>query len=139
MKISLLLATAACALFASSPASAQTVVRETTTVQPTEVVGTVTEFVPDAIAVRTTETSAPIRYSFTESTEYVDEAGVPVSREIVKTGVPVTIRYVTEGERRIVNRVIVRKAVPAATTTTRTTTTVVREKDDDDDDDDNDD
>ena len=108
----------------SLPAAAQTVVRETTvpvqpttvqttTVQPTEVAGTVTEYTPDAVIVRTQEATAPVRYSFTKTTEYVDESGRAVAREIVRTGVPVTVRYIREGDHMIVNRVIVHQAVEA--------------------------
>jgi hypothetical protein len=136
MKTQLILAAAAAVLLAAFPAHAQTVVRETTTtaVQPVEVAGTVTELVPDAVVVRTQEATAPVRYTFTTTTEYVDEAGNRVTRDIVKAGVPVTIRYVKEGDRMVVNRVIVRKqtiAAPEAVTTTKktTTTTTTKEKD----------
>lgn len=136
MKTPIILAAAASVLFAVSPANAQVVVREaTTTIQPTETVGTVTEFLPDTIAVRTEETAAPVRYTFTKTTEYVDEAGNRVSREIVKTGAPVTIRYVKDGDRMIVNRVIVRKPVvapaPETVVTKKTTTTTTTTKDKD--------
>ena len=134
MKKQLILAIAVSSLLAALPVNAQTVVRETTTVQPTEIVGTVTELDPDAIVVRTPEATAPVRYTFTKTTEYVDEAGNRVTQDIVKSGVPVTIRYVKEGDRMVVNRVIVRKqttTVPEAVTTrkTTTTTTTAKEKD----------
>jgi hypothetical protein len=130
MKTHLILAAAVSILIGISTANAQSVVRETaTSVQPTEIVGTVTELVPDAISVRTVETAAPVRYTFTKTTEYVDEVGNRVARDIVKTGVPVTIRYVKEGDRMIVNRVIVRKQTtttvpaPGEIITKKTTTT----------------
>ena len=146
MKKQILLAAAATALLSTLPASAQTVVRETTvqpaatttttTVQPVEVAGTVTEFAPDAIVVRTQDATAPVRYSFSKTTEYVDEAGNRVTREVVKSGVPVTVRYIREGDNMVVNRVIVHRAAAAApatvtektTTTTTTTTEGRREK-----------
>jgi hypothetical protein len=114
---------AALAIFAAYPVAAQTIVKETTTaIQPIEAIGTVTEFAPDSVIIRTQETAPPVRYSFTKTTEYVDEAGNPVSVEVVKSGVPVTVRYVREGDRLVARRVIVRKA---ATTTTTTTVPVV--------------
>jgi hypothetical protein len=133
MKTPLILAVAS-AIVAATPLVAQeTIVRETTTaVQPTEVVGTITELVPDAMVVRTQE-AAPVRYSFTKTTEYLDEFGNRVTRESVRTGLPVTIRYIKEGDRFIVNRVIVRKApvpVPGSVIEkTTTTTTTTKEKD----------
>lgn len=118
---------AAIALLFSLPVKAQTVVRETTTAaQPAEVVGTVTEFEPDAVMIRTEQTAAPVRYSFSKTTEYIDEAGNRVTREVVKTGAPVTLRCIKEGDHMVVNQVIVHKAVapaPAAVTTEKTTTT----------------
>ena len=136
MKTPFILAAAVCTLLAASPTFAQSVVRETTTtVQPTEVVGTVTEFAPDAIVIRTEQAAAPVRYTFTKTTEYVDEAGNRIGQEIVKSGVPVTVRYVKEGDRMVVNRVIVRKqttTAPAEAVTTKkttTTTTTTKEKD----------
>ena len=76
-------------------------------------------------------TTDPVRYSFSKTTEYVDEAGNRVERDIVKTGVPVTIRYVKEGDKMVVGRVIVRKqattAEPEAVIKKKTTTTTTTE------------
>jgi hypothetical protein len=143
MKTPIILAVAA-SMLAISFADERVIVREgTTAVQPLEAVGTVTEFQPDTISVRTETAAAPVRYRFSKTTEYVDESGNRVTRDIVKTGVPVTVRYVREGDEMLVNRVIVRKqvtTVPEAVVTkkTTTTTTTTRDKDDDDDDDDDD-
>jgi len=134
MKTPLIL-TALAAMISVTPLTAQeTIVRETTTaVQPTEIVGTVTELVPDALVVRTQEATAPVRYTFTKTTEYVDELGNRVTRESIKTGLPVTVRYIKEGDRMIVNRVVVRKAAPPPVTIEkRTTTTTTTEEEDDD-------
>ena len=129
MKTSFILAAPAALIIAVLPVNAQSVVRETTTtVQPVEILGTVTGFSPDAIIVQTKEAAAPVRSTFTKTTEYVDEGGNRIAQNTVKTGVPVTIRYVKEGDRMVVNRVILRKqttttAVPDAVTTKKTTTT----------------
>src|SRR5580693_3511448 len=59
----------------------------------------------------------PIRYTYTKTTTYVDENGAPVSMETVKSGLPVTVYYVKDGDNMVVSKVIVRKAVvvtPAA-------------------------
>ncbi len=131
---------AAIMLLCSLPAGAQTVVRErvvteptvpaatttTTTVAPVEAAGTITEFAPDTVVLRTQETAAPVRYSVAKTIEYVDDTGAPVTREVIKTGMPVTVRYIKEGDRMVVNRVIVHRATtvaPEAVTTQKTTTT----------------
>ena len=112
MKKLLIPGVAAIALLCAMPLHAQTVVRETTTTaaaEPAEIAGTVTEFAPDTVILQQKEIAAPVRYSFAKTVEYVDEAGNPVTREVVKTGVPVTVRYIKEGDRMLVNRVIVHK------------------------------
>ena len=109
---------------------AQTAVKETTTTTTTA--GTISEFGPETIIIRSETAPEPIRYSYTKTTTYVDETGAPVSIETVKSGLPVTVYYVKVGDKMVASKVIVRKAVvktaPAATieekkTTTTTTTT----------------
>jgi len=90
--------------------------QETVTVTTTETAGTISEISPDAIVVRTETSSTPEKYSYTESTTYVDETGAIVSKETVTSGVPVTIYYTLDGENRIANKVMIRKT----TTTTKT-------------------
>lgn len=86
--------------------------------------GTITEFTPgSAISVRTESATAPVRYVVGDTVTYVDEAGATVSPEIVRTGVPVTVHYVKEGDRMIARRVVVKK-----TTTTTTTAPVAVEE-----------
>jgi len=87
-----------------------------TTVTKTETAGTVSEFSPDTIVVRSETGSSPSRYSYTESTTYVDDTGAAVSRETVKSGLPVTVYYTGQGDRTIANKVVVRKTM---TTTER--------------------
>lgn len=98
-----------CGLFAQP----QTTTIET--VRTTETAGTISEFDPDTIVVRTETNTTPTTYSSTKTTTYVDEMGKPVAVETVKTGVPVTVYYTQDGNRLIANKVIVRK-----TTTTTT-------------------
>ena len=75
---------------------AQTAVKETTTTTTTA--GTISEFGPETIIVRSETAPEPIRYSYTKTTTYVDEAGAPVSIETVKSGLPVTVYYIKVGE-----------------------------------------
>jgi len=112
-------------------ATAQATVVQTTS---TTSAGTITEFSPDSIVIRSETSPEPIHYVYRKTTTYVDETGNPVSMEVVKSGLPVTVQYIREGDQLIASKVIVRQAVtrvvPAApvieekkTTTTTTTTT----------------
>lgn len=124
-----LIALLAAAALAADSALAQTVVQQTST---TTSLGTISEFSPETIVVRTENATEPLRYRYTKTTTYVDEAGQPVSIETVKSGLPVTVHYTKVGNDLVASRVIVRKvaAAPAVTapvvekrTTTTTTTT----------------
>ena len=121
MKTTIFGAIAVAALLMSGQlAFAQTAVTSTTTTTA----GTISEFSPDTIVVRTESSPEPIRYSYSKSTTYVDETGAPVSMELVKSGLPVTVHYVKQGDRMVANKVIVRKR----TTTTSSTSPAVQEK-----------
>ena len=63
--------------------------------------------------IRSETSPEPVRYTYSKTTTYVDDEGAPVSMELVKSGLPVTVHYVHEGDRTVANRVIVhrRKAV----------------------------
>jgi len=111
-----------CSLFAQQE-------KVTSTVTKTETMGTISEFSPDTIVIRSETSSSPDRYSYTEKTTYVDETGAAVSRETVKSGLPVTVYYTREGDRMIANKVVIRKStttgrsgVEETQTKTKTTT-----------------
>src|SRR5260221_9430374 len=118
---------AALALLCSPAVHGQAVVRETTTTTttaPLEAAGTVTEWTPTTVIIRKNDVAEPVPFAFSQRVEYVDEAGNPVAREVITRGVPVTVRYPREGDRMLVDRVIVqRRVAPAAVTSTETTTT----------------
>lgn len=101
--------------------SAQTAVTESTTTTTTSA-GTITEFSPDTLVIRSEGASSPVRYRYSKTTTYVDETGAPVSMETVKSGLPVTVHYVKQGNDMVASRVIVRRK------TTTTTAPVVEEK-----------
>jgi hypothetical protein len=115
----------------------QTSVSTTTTTQSA---GTISEFSPNSIVIRSETSPEPLRYSYSKTTTYVDESGTPVSLETVKSGLPVTVYYVKESNGMVANRVVVHRtktttAAPAAveekkTTTTTTTTDKKKKKDD---------
>lgn len=121
---STLAAATAAVILTGSIASAQVTATTTST---TTTAGMVSEAGPDSITVRTETSTEPVRYSFSQSTTYVDEAGAPVSRELVRSGLPVTVHYIRDGERLVADRVIVRRqttttAQPAPTVIERNTT-----------------
>jgi hypothetical protein len=89
----------------------------TTTTTSTTAAGTVSQFSPDTIVVKTTTSADPVSYSYTKTTTYVDEDGNPVSVETVKSGAPVTVYYTMDGNKMVATKVVVRK-----TTTTTTPT-----------------
>ena len=83
-------------------------VTETTTTTTTTT-GTISEFGPDRIVVRSKTSRKPLGYTYSKTTTYVDETGAPVSIETVKSGLPVTIYYTKNGDRMVADKVVVRK------------------------------
>lgn len=100
-------------LFAANITRAQTASTSTTTSTTTSA-GTVSQFSPDTIVVKTTTSADPISYSYSKTTTYVDENGNAVSSETVKSGAPVTVYYTQDGDKMMATKVVVRKT----TTTT---------------------
>jgi hypothetical protein len=110
----------------ANPLRAQTAVETTT-------LGTISEFSPETIQIRTEAATAPVAYRYTKSTAYVDETGAPVSIETVKSGLPVTVYYTKSADGLIASRVVVRKTVSTVPVTpaveeTKTTTTTTTEQ-----------
>ena len=83
----------------------------TTTTSTTSTAGTVSDFTPGVITVRSDTTSAPVAYSYSKTTTYVDENGNPVSSETVKSGAPVTVFYTQDGGQMVASKVVVHKTV----------------------------
>lgn len=116
---------------AVTEARAQATVQTTTTTQS---VGTISEFGPESIVIRSETAPEPIRYSYSKTTTYVDDSGAPVSIETVKSGLPVTVHYTKVGDRLVASRVVVRRAAvapavpPVVEKKTTTTTTTTSEK-----------
>ncbi len=109
-------------------ASAQT---STTTTSTTTSAGTISDFSPDVITVRSTTSTTPVAYSYSKTTTYVDQDGNPVSIETVKSGLPVTVYYTQDGDKMVATKVVVQRtstssdapAVIDQTKKTSTTTT----------------
>jgi len=108
----------------------ETVTKSTTTTSSVSSEGTVSTFAPDSFEIRTSPSAAPVRYSYSKTTTYVDENGNPVSIETVKSGVPVTVFYAQNGDQMVASKVVVRQAAPATTTQSTTTTTQTKKDDD---------
>jgi hypothetical protein len=108
------------------------------TVVTTTSTGTISEFSPETMVIRTETAPAPIHYTIGKEVTYVDDTGAPVAVDVVKSGLPVSVDYVKDGDRMIVRKVIVHRraavvpAAPAAPVVeehkSTTTTTTTREK-----------
>ena len=118
-------------LATASVAAAET---STVTTKSTTYVGTVAEVNPatSTIVVRSEASSAPVTYTYTKETTFVDSTGNVVSQETIRNS-PVTVEYATEGGVTVARRIVqmgpsVAVTPPAAgtiheKTTTRTETT----------------
>ena len=110
MCVMLFTANAAMAQFTSPSA-----ITYTSSATPITSDGTVSEFSPDSIVVKSTTSTFPLSYSCSKTTTYVDENGNTVSSEMVKSGAPVTVYYTQDGDKMIATKVIVRKTTTTAT------------------------
>lgn len=77
---------------------------------PTTSQGTISEFGPEMMIIKSGTAIDPVRYNYSKTTTYVDEAGNPVSLTTVKSGLPVTVYYTKTGDALMATKVIVRKA-----------------------------
>jgi len=81
----------------------------TTTTTTTESNGTITEYTPGSL-LTIRETSGPRKYRFGKTVTYVTKSGKTLDEDVVRTrvrvGVPVHVHFATEGDDRIVDRVI---------------------------------
>ena len=105
------------------PGTSSTVANDTTTNRTISTIGTIREFAPDRIVIMSDSSpDAPLTYVPTKTTTYVDETGAPVSVDVVKSGLPVTIHYAREGGSLVATKVVMRRStiaqpvvVPSAT------------------------
>jgi|GEM_PF-5161582 len=119
--LSICVAALVASLVLATGAFAEDAIVRTTT---TSSAGAIEQFVPNSEIVLRSETStAPVRYSVTRETQFVDDAGIPVAIERITSGVPVNVEYVRSGDRMVVSRVIVRRAAAPAAVERHTTTT----------------
>jgi len=92
--------------------------------------GTVSDFGPQRIIIRSKTSPELLSYAYSKTTTYVDEYGQPISLKLVKTGMPVIISDTQVGDALVASKVIVRTSVATPdpvieqkTTTTTTETT----------------
>ncbi len=93
------------------------------TVTKTETAGTISEINPDTLVIRSESSPNPVVYTYTKKTNYINERGEPVSMETVKSGLPVTVYYSTNGTQMTAEKVMVHE-----TTTTTTAKPMIEEK-----------
>ena len=119
MKIKLF--TLAFAILASSAVIAQdtsttktTTVKEDgstqTTVKTTTSNGTITEYVAGTTFI-VKEDSGPVTYRYGKTVAYVTKSGKVITEDELKTrirvGLPVSVQYVTDGDNRVISRVVI--------------------------------
>ncbi|MBI4515985.1 MAG: hypothetical protein HY699_09255 [Deltaproteobacteria bacterium] len=99
----------------------------TTTEKTTTYTGVVSEINPSSstIILKSEKAPAPVTYTFTKETVFVDAQGKVVSSETIRNS-PVTVEYSKEGDRTIVRRVVVTQ--PSGATHTEEITTHTEEK-----------
>lgn len=69
--------------------------------------GTIFNISHRRIVILSADSLEPVRYSHGEGTVYVDESDTPVTLEIVKSGIAVTVFYSEVENQRMANRVVV--------------------------------
>ncbi|MGA3169913.1 MAG: hypothetical protein ABSE62_02770 [Chthoniobacteraceae bacterium] len=108
-----LLAQASVQTTTSDQGNLQTATSDQGNLQTTTVTsaGTISQFGPDTIVVKTEDSAAPVSYTYSKTTTYVDENGNPVSMEMVKSGLPVTVYYVKDGDNFVASKVVVKNSV----------------------------
>lgn len=118
----------ACGLLAAAPLKAADVVATVTSS------GTIAEWTPGANFVLT-EPAGPVTYAYGPEVVYVNPAGAVIPAAELQThirvGTPVRVHYVMQGDRRVINRVVLQ---PPAPTQVEVREVEVKDADDDDDD-----
>jgi len=97
------------ALAVAAPFAWAQVAETTTTTTTTEGSGTITTFTPGQTIVLK-ETTGPRTYRFGQTVTYVTRSGTVLDADAVRTrikvGIPVRVHYVGEGDKMLVDRVI---------------------------------
>jgi hypothetical protein len=82
----------------------------TTTTKTTTSTGTISEYAPGTTFV-VKESSGPVTYKYGKKVVYTTKSGKEIPEAELKTrikvGSPVSVDYVTEGDTRVVNKIVV--------------------------------
>jgi hypothetical protein len=100
------------------PPPATTVVEKretiaTTEIQPLQATGVVTTWGDGTLTLRVEGAAVPVQYLFGDTTQWFDEAGQTVTRDMLRVGMPATVVY-TRGDQRLVASKIVLTRPPTA-------------------------
>jgi len=92
---------------ASQVAVADMMEKSTTTTQSTTYSGTVSDVDPSSstIILKSESSAAPVTYTYSKETTFVDAAGKTVSPDVIMNS-PVTIEYSNDAGRTVVRRVV---------------------------------
>ena len=81
-----------------------------TTVKTTTSNGTLTEYVPGTTFILK-EATGPVTYLYGKTVAYVTKSGKVITQDMLNTrvrvGNPVSVHYVTDGNNRVISRVVV--------------------------------
>jgi hypothetical protein len=81
-----------------------------TTVKTTTAAGTITEYVAGTTFI-VKEVSGPVTYRYGKTVAYVTKSGKVITEDELKTrirvGLPVSVQYVTDGDNRVISRVVI--------------------------------
>jgi len=98
------------ALCASAAIAADVTESTTTTTKTTVGNGTITEYAPGKTFI-VKETAGPVTYRYGKTVNYVTKSGKVLTADDVRTrikvGIPVSVSYATEGDARVINRVVI--------------------------------
>ena len=81
-----------------------------TTIKTTTSAGTLTEYVAGTTFIMKEETG-PVTYRYGKSVTYITKGGKVITEDDLKTrirvGIPVSVQYVTDGDNRVISRVVI--------------------------------
>ncbi len=119
----LLLSLGVAVVSASAVIAAETTVTETSTTTST---GVISEYQPGSTFILKEE-SGPVTYGYGDTVTYVTSGGETIeesaARTRIRAGVPVSVDYITDGDKRMINRVTIKEETGTAGGTSRTSST----------------
>jgi hypothetical protein len=83
----------------------------TTTTTTPSTSGVVSDLTSGALVVKSPNDPAPLSYTYSKTTMYVDEDGNPIAVQTIRSGVPVTVYYTKDTNGLVASKVVVKKHV----------------------------